>query len=249
MPPDGHKTSVPDAVGTTEPDAELKPSESKSTSLKAQTKRLGKKLLNKDMSSEAMPTGGSESAGRQPAVQANAPPSNTVDRTDFDPLAESATSSGTPLPSRRMIILPIGIKPHRARAWTSSARPGESVMRYVLFNGQCPSVVVPVKPGSPLVAWHTPTLAQLGEIGKGGGVEGVVRILLEYVELCVDWERMLVVVSKGRIGAGGEKELKMQAIKDALTLLVGNLVEAGQSQDVKEKVDLDRAEIVFFRLP
>ncbi|KIO33791.1 hypothetical protein M407DRAFT_17397 [Tulasnella calospora MUT 4182] len=119
-----------------------------------------------------------------------------------------------------------------------------------LFGGQyyCPSVVVPVKPGSPLVAWHTSTLSQLGEIGMGG-VEGVGRILLECVELCVDWERMVVVASKGRHGTGGEDDkLKREAIKNALTLMVENLMEAGQSQDVKEKVDLDRAGIMFFGL-
>ncbi|KAG8913315.1 hypothetical protein FRC00_002637 [Tulasnella sp. 408] len=227
-------------VGADHPDAELQPAESKPTGLKAQTKRLGKKLLNKDASSETATGGsGAESTGRQPAVQANAPPADAdVDQIDLNPLTESSTS----VPSRRMIILPLGIKPHRSRVWTSSARPGESVMRYVLFNG-CPTIVVPVKPGSPLVAWDTLTLSQLEKYGREGrGVDGVVRILLEYVELCVDWERM-VVASKGR------DDLKREAIKDALTLLVENLVKAGQSQDVKEKVDADRAGIVFFRVP
>ncbi|KIO33789.1 hypothetical protein M407DRAFT_177881 [Tulasnella calospora MUT 4182] len=73
---------------------------------------------------------------------------------------------------------------------------------------------------------------------------------MDDVELSVDWERMVVVVSKGMNGVGGEDdEFKREPIKDALTLLVENLVEAGQSQDVKEKVDLDRAGMVFFRLP
>ncbi|KAG8939986.1 hypothetical protein FRC00_013366 [Tulasnella sp. 408] len=232
-------TSVQADVGADHQDAELQPAESKLTGLKAQTKRLGKKLLNKDASSEA-PTSGAESAGRPPTVQTNAPPlaDADVDQSDLNPLAEASTS----VPPRRMIIVPLGIKPHRGRVWTSSARPGESVMRYVLFNG-CPTIVVPVKPGSPLVAWDTLTLSQLDKYGREGrGVGGVVRILLEYVELCVDWGRM-VVASKGR------DELKREAIKNALTLLVENLVKAGQSQDVKEKVDADRAGIVFFRVP
>ncbi|KIO16811.1 hypothetical protein M407DRAFT_33542 [Tulasnella calospora MUT 4182] len=128
--------------------------------------------------------------------------------------------------------------------------PGESLMRCVFFNGHCPSVVVLVKPGSLLVVWHTSTSSQFGGIGKGGSAGGVVRLLMEYVELSVDWERMVVVVSKGMNGVGGEDdEFKREPIKDALTLLVENLVEAGQSQDVKEKVDLDRAGIVFFGLP
>ncbi|KAG9046500.1 hypothetical protein FS837_004300 [Tulasnella sp. UAMH 9824] len=231
-------TSVQGGVKADHQDAESQPAGSKPAGLKAQTKRLGKKLLNEGASSE-VPAGGTESAGRQPAVQANAPPADAdVDQSDLNPLVKASTS----VPSRRMIILPLGIKPHRARAWTSSARPGESVMRYILFNG-CPTVVVPVKPGSPLVAWDTLTLSQLDKYSREGrGEDGVVRILMEYVELCVDWERM-VVPSKGR------DELRREAIKDALTLLVENLVKAGQSQDVKEKIDADRAGIVFFRVP
>ncbi|KAG8915615.1 hypothetical protein FRC01_003574 [Tulasnella sp. 417] len=243
--PGEQKTSLQDAVGANEQDAP----ESKATGLKAQTKRFGKKLFNKDAGS-GVPTGGSDSAGRKLAVQANIPPAD-VDRTDLDPLAEASTYSGASVPPRRMIILPLGIKPHRAGAWTSSARPGESVMRYILFSG-CPAIVVPVKPGSPLVAWHTSTVSQLEKYGRDGkgGVEGVVRILLEYVELCVDWERM-VAGSKANDGGqtGVEAELKRDAVRDALKLLVEHLVQAARSQDVKEKVDLDRAGIVSFRLP
>ncbi|KAG8919848.1 hypothetical protein FRC01_001069 [Tulasnella sp. 417] len=238
--PGEQESSLQDAVGANEQDAP----ESKATGLKAQTKRFGKRLFNKDAGS-AVPTGGSDSAGRKLAVQANIPPAD-VDRTDLDPLAESSASTSGSVPPRRMVVLALGIKPHRAGAWTSSARPGESVMHYVLFSG-CPAIVVPVKPGSPLVAWHTSTVSQLEKYGRDGkgDVEGVVRILLEYVELCVDWER-IVAGSKERNGAraGEENELKREAAKDALTLLVEHLV-----QDIKEEVDRDRAGIVFFRLP
>ncbi|KAG8897521.1 hypothetical protein FRC00_004132 [Tulasnella sp. 408] len=212
-------TSAQAGDGADHQDAELHPAEPKPAGLKVQTNRLGNKLLNKDASSE-VPTGGAESAGGQPAVQTTTTLADAaVDQSDLNPLAEASTS----VPSRWMIILPLGVKPHRARAWTSSASPGESA-----------SCVTSSSTAAQLLWFRT------GE--KEEVVDGVVRILLEYVELCVDWERM-VVASKEK------DELKREAIRDALTLLVERLVKAGQSQDVKEKVDADRAGIVFFGLP
>jgi hypothetical protein len=119
----------------------------------------------------------------------------------------------TPLPPppvpRRMVILVIGLKPHR-KVWTLSARPGESVLNYMLLNG-CPAVVVPVKPGAPLVAWDCLTLEQLWEVdlppppttdddrndGKdvrsaSGRYEGICDVLFEYLDLCIDWARVII---------------------------------------------------------
>jgi hypothetical protein len=59
----------------------------------------------------------------------------------------SPEPSLAPLPEppkpRRLVLLALGIAPHR-RLWTSSQRPGESVINYVLLNG-CPAVVLPAK--------------------------------------------------------------------------------------------------------
>lgn len=60
--------------------------------------------------------------------------------------------SESPPPPRNMLLTVIGLAPHRFGMWTSSARPGESVMKYQLLNG-CPALVLPVLPGSPLVSW------------------------------------------------------------------------------------------------
>ena len=60
-----------------------------------------------------------------------------------------------PVP-RRLVILVIGLKPHR-KIWTSSQRPSESVINYQLLDG-CPAIVVPVKLGAPLLAWDSLTL-------------------------------------------------------------------------------------------
>jgi hypothetical protein len=42
-----------------------------------------------------------------------------------------------------------------------------------------------------LLSWNTLTLKQLQAKGKGG-YEGVLKILFEYVSLCVDWERVTI---------------------------------------------------------
>lgn len=80
------------------------------------------------------------------------------------------------------------------------------MIRYLLLNG-CVSILVPVKPGAPLVAWDGLTLEQLWEIdlppdsvdegGKpsksaSGKFEGVVQVLYEYLDLCVDWDRLVL---------------------------------------------------------
>jgi len=93
-------------------------------------------------------------------------------------------------PPRRLAILILGLKPHRLGLWTSSARPGESVLQYELLNG-CPTIILPALPGSPLISWNTLTLKQLQAKGKGG-YNGVLKIMFEYVSLCVDWERVIV---------------------------------------------------------
>ena len=182
-------------------------------------------------------------------------------------------------PPRRMVLLVLGIKPHR-HYWTTSARPSESVIEYILLNG-CPAIVVPVRPGSPLVGWDTLTLEQLHKIGKQpGGVEspkakGVVKVLVEYLELCVDWERMVVpgeveAEEKQDVEAGGdasrevremasEKESKEQnevgleakqtALEEAVSVLIAGAINSGVSKEAKKAVDFERAGIVMFRIP
>ncbi|KAG8898462.1 hypothetical protein FRB99_007429, partial [Tulasnella sp. 403] len=167
-----------------------------------------------------------------------------VDETDINPL------SASPPPPRRMLILLLGLKPHRGGLWTTSARPSESVMQYLLLSN-CPTIVVPVKPGSPLVAWDTLTLAQLHKLRKEGkpgdniANSGVVRIVFEFVALCVDWER--VVVPEG--GGEGEQEKKEKTVKDAIGVLVDCAMRSAESKEVEDKVDADRAGIAMFRIP
>lgn len=59
----------------------------------------------------------------------------------------SPEPSLTPLPEppkpRRLVVVALGIAPHR-KLWTMSQRPGESVVNYILLNG-CPAIVLPAK--------------------------------------------------------------------------------------------------------
>ncbi|TFK28582.1 hypothetical protein FA15DRAFT_665299 [Coprinopsis marcescibilis] len=187
-----------------------------------------------------------------------------------------------PVP-RRMVILVLGLKPFR-QMWTSSKRPGESVLKYVLLNG-CISVVVPVKTGSPLIAWDTMTLEKLWAVelpsegsdrSSDGKFEGVVGVIWEYIDLCVDWER-ISIPNEGQEEAGEEslavpdgdedsdagkcnKEpdqpavavglgVKKQAVKDAVTLLVAGAVRSKKSEEVRDELDEDRSGIAMWRIP
>jgi len=154
-----------------------------------------------------------------------------------------------PPPQRRMVILVIGIAPHRAGIWTSSQRPGESIMNYTLLNG-CPAVVVPIRTGTPLIAWHACTLKMLQAME--GGVEGtifnkVLDRLSEYVELCVDWER--VIFPEGTKGEGESNETAgLRVVKDGLRLILAGAVRSKDSAEVRKKIEGERAGIVFFRI-
>ena len=145
---------------------------------------------------------------------------------------------------RRMVVLVVGLKPHR-KLWTTSARPEESVINYILLNG-CPALVVPVKPGAPLVAWDALTLEQLWEVelpadgGKtaSGKFEGIVSVLFEFLDLCVDWERVIL-----------PEEDKRDKVRDAIELIVAAAVRSRESKEVRKEVDEERAGIAMWRIP
>ncbi|KAJ4468729.1 hypothetical protein J3R30DRAFT_3304491 [Lentinula aciculospora] len=161
----------------------------------------------------------------------------------------------TPLPAppvpRRMVILLVSIKPHR-KFWTTSARPGESVINYLLLNG-CPAITVPVKIGAPLVAWDTLTLEQLWDVelpsidspSNSGKYEGIVDVIFEFLDLCVDWSRV-EIQGEGEPMAEQDKRDK---VKNALQLLIAAAIRSKASKEVKKEVDADRAGIAMWRIP
>lgn len=163
-----------------------------------------------------------------------------------------------------MVIVLIGLKPHRAGIWTSSARPAESVIYYQLLNG-CPAIVVPVKVGAPLVAWDTLTLEKLWKVllpqdgealQSNSGFGGIVQTIFEYLDLCVDWERIVLSTHQSEQDASAvegdakvDTEIKKTTLKEAVSLLVAGAVRSSESEEVKKKVDKDRSGIAMWRIP
>lgn len=128
------------------------------------------------------------------------------------------------------------------------------------MNG-CPAIVIPARIGAPLVAWDTLTLRQLWKIAlptsdqviEESPYAGIVNVLLEYVDLCTDWERVVVPSTlrpatteddKGPMTEDGKKK----ALKAALQLLVASGIRTQENADVKKEVDPDRAGIAFWRM-
>lgn len=156
-----------------------------------------------------------------------------------------------------MVILVVGLKPHR-KLWTTSARPGESVMNYILFNG-CPAIVVPVKLGAPLLAWDSLTLEKLWEIelpaegaaSASGKYEGVVNVLFEFLDLCIDWARLVVpdTGDDAKTQVDLDEATSRVVLKDALQLLVAAAIRSKDSKEVKKEVDKERSGIAMWRIP
>jgi hypothetical protein len=186
--------------------------------------------------------------------------SNLFPRSRSPSPAPALTQLPPPPTPRRIVLLVIGLKAHRGSLWTTSARPGESVLRYQLLNG-CAAVVLPAKVGAPLLAWDTLTLADLWKIElpqdengegegtrKGGGekFDGVVTVLCEYLEMCVDWARLVI---PGTEDVARNEDKKKTAVRDAVRLLVAAAVRSGEGDEVKRLVDKDRGGIAMWRIP
>ncbi|KAL8279206.1 hypothetical protein RQP46_008462 [Phenoliferia psychrophenolica] len=130
--------------------------------------------------------------------------------------------------------------------WTSSARPGESVIKYQLLNG-CPTLVFPILPGSPLIAWNTLTLETLDgyrtELDDSGNVKsdskkilGVVDALYEYISLCIDWPRLsipLISVSEKTEAKSDPEEEKRTRVREAIALVVEAAIRSGLPASIK----------------
>ncbi|KAK0211491.1 hypothetical protein IW262DRAFT_368879 [Armillaria fumosa] len=161
----------------------------------------------------------------------------------------------TPLPAppspRRLVVVLVGLKPHR-KLWTTSARPGESVINYLLLNG-CPAIVVPVKVGAPLLAWDALTLEELwkvelpleGNESQSGQFEGIVSVLYEFLDLCIDWER--VILDEGT--SGHDEDTKRSIVKASLMLLLAAAIRSKECKEVVNEVDKERSGIAMWRIP
>ncbi|KAF9028168.1 hypothetical protein BDZ89DRAFT_1066316 [Hymenopellis radicata] len=151
------------------------------------------------------------------------------------------TALPPPPAPRRMVILVVGLKPHR-----------KLVIQYILLNG-CPAIVVPVKLGAPLLAWDGLTLENLwkmelpdeGAGSKTGAFEGVVTVLFEFLDLCVDWAR---VTLDGELGTPvADEDAGKNLVKESLTLLVAAAIRSRESKEVRKELDEQRAGVAMWR--
>ena len=193
--------------------------------------------------------------------------SNMFSRSRTPSPEPTLTALPPPPTPRRLVILVVGLKPHRT-LWTTSARPSESVLQYQLLNG-CPAIVVPVKLGAPLVAWDTLTLDHLWEVHlptddeseDGSKFNGIVTVLFEFLDFCVDWDRVVLVVEDGadssEMNAAStantshtdDFNAKKATVQNAVRLLVAAAVRSGSSKEAKRELDKDRSGIAMWRIP
>ncbi|KAK0446064.1 uncharacterized protein EV420DRAFT_1622609 [Desarmillaria tabescens] len=135
--------------------------------------------------------------------------------------------------SPRMVIVLVGLKPHR-KLWTTSARPGESVINYLLLNG-CPAIVVPVKVGAPLLAWDALTLEELWKIELPP--EGCRK---PFLDLCIDWER----------SSEHDEDVKRNTLKAVFDVTTRRqAVRSKGCKEVVDEVDKERSGIAMWRIP
>ncbi|CAE6406193.1 unnamed protein product [Rhizoctonia solani] len=237
------------------------PSTSKSPMLKASEKasELGHRISSY-WHRTASPPPEDGKVALQVSVSDNVTPAQS-DHVGYSPNPSIPALPTTFVPTpRRILVIVLGLSPHR-KLWTTSARPGESVMNYHLLNG-CPALVLPAtseKGSTPLVAWDTLPLEHLHAIDKEkGGVDGeafkgAVTCLFEYLSLCIDWDRVNIPkeVTNHMECADSvtEEELKKQLVRDGIELVVAGAVRSHHSKAVKANIDTNRAGIVIFRMP
>ncbi|TCD64086.1 hypothetical protein EIP91_004558 [Steccherinum ochraceum] len=195
--------------------------------------------------------------------------SNMFSRSRSSSPEPSLTPLAPPPIPRRLVILVVGLKPHR-KLWSTSARPSESVLRYQLLSG-CPAIVVPVKLGAPLIAWDTLTLEHLWEVVlprdtepvlEGSKFHGIITVLFEFLDLCVDWGRVVLSTGQDDLDVSARRtdsrdleadpldssDARRSAVKDAVTLLVAAAVRSGASKKAREDIDKDRSGIAMWRI-
>jgi hypothetical protein len=101
-----------------------------------------------------------------------------------------------------------------------------------------------------------------GGTSASGKFEGIVNVLFEYLDMCVDWEGVVVPVDAGENDAsvrdkdGGEQEGSSTAegkgrqyLRSALEVVVAAAVRSGESKEVKKEVDKERSGIAMWRIP
>lgn len=127
--------------------------------------------------------------------------------------------------------------------------------------------MVPVKLGAPLVAWDTLTLDHLweiplpadGEPEDGTKFHSVITVLHEFLDLCIDWDRVILsvkqdgkdssVTASAAENVDGDIGARKAAVENAVRLLVAGAVRSGESKEARQEVDKDRSGIAMWRIP
>lgn len=114
-------------------------------------------------------------------------------------------------------------------------------MNYILLNG-CPAVVVPVKTGCPMVAWNALTLEHLHKLQPDTTeLEGIVDVFYEFLDLCVDWDRVETEKSK-------EKDQRA-ALKEVIRGLLEAAIQTRESREALKIIDPQRSGVAMWRIP
>jgi len=139
--------------------------------------------------------------------------------------------------SRRLLVTVVGISPFRAGMWSSTRRPGASLMYYHLPNG-CPSLVIPVNESCPINAWSPITLKTM--TSDYYNPDSHHEILCEFLDGVVNKS---VLSSKM---SSKFNEVLSQCVSMVINGAVG-LKKSDVPSKVKKSIPWERAGIAFFR--
>lgn len=139
--------------------------------------------------------------------------------------------------SKRMLVTFVGISPYRAGMWSTSRRPGVSLMHYHLLNG-CPALVIPVTESAPINAWSPVTLKTITDLNYDPGpLHGMICEFLDSVASVQDILPKLQPRYEELLGR-------------CISFVVGGAVGLKNAEiptEVLKKLDPERAGIAFFR--
>lgn len=86
-----------------------------------------------------------------------------------------------------------------------------------------------------------------GGTSTSGKFEGITKVLFEYLDMCVDWDRVTVPGTDD--AALKTEEGKKSVLKSSLEILLAAAVRSVDSKEVKKEVDKERSGIAMWRIP
>ncbi|KAF8422860.1 hypothetical protein EV426DRAFT_604071 [Tirmania nivea] len=139
--------------------------------------------------------------------------------------------------TRRLLVTFLGITPYRAGMWSTSRRPGASLIHYHLLNG-CPALVIPVGENCPITAWSPVTMSTITQFGFD--LVPLHDMVCRYLDSVIRMEGVLPKL----------REKYDEVLSRCVSLVVNGAVrlkDAEVPREVMKKLDPERAGIAFFR--